>query len=241
MQLLALTLILLTTTLHAQVVGIPDYDWKMNDISSRGLTREKLFTSMDRTLIKVGQSICSNRAHVWAYDMKKAHDVDSSKIFLFYTAKSGQHGSITWWYHVSPVVNEKGKAWVMDAGFPGAITKPLSVTEWLTYFTKTGNCKQIKASETDLVERIFKAAVYPEQTSYGKYDCYYKLVPAGYWTPNAVAQNLLGRNENGTPVSYSREEIDHEEVYTACLEAVTNPLGRFFGNGKKKCRKYLDP
>ena len=130
--------------------------------------------------------------------------------------------------------------WVMDAGFPGSINSPLSVKDWTTHFTKTGNCKEIKATETDLVEHIFKVAVYPEETSYGKYDCYYKVVPAGYWTPNSVAMNLLGRNSQGTPVSYNREEIDKDEVYAACSEAVTNPLGRFFGSGEKKCKKYLE-
>jgi hypothetical protein len=89
------------------------------------------------------------------------------------------------------------------------------------------------------VEHIFKAAVYPEETSYGKYDCYYKVVPAGYWTPNAVAMNLLGRNSYGTPVSYNREEIDQDEVYSACIEATTNSFGRILGSGKKKCKKYL--
>ena len=224
----------------AQTIGIPDYNWTMNDIAAQGVTKEKLFTSMDRDLIKVGQSICSNRALMWVYDLKRKQNIDASKIFLFFTNKTGNQGRITWWYHVSPIVNENGNMWVMDAGFPGEINSPLPVTDWLTHFTKSANCKEIKASETELVEHIFKASVYPEQTSYGKYDCYYKVVPAGYWTPNSVAMNLLGRNAQGTPVSYNREEIDSDEVYAACVEAVTNPLGRFFGSGKKKCRKYLN-
>jgi hypothetical protein len=224
----------------AQSMSIPDYNWTMNDIAAQGITKEKLFTSMDRDLIKVGQSICSNRALMWVYDFKRKQNIDASKIFLFFTNKTGSQGRITWWYHVSPIVNENGNMWVMDAGFPGAINTPLTVSSWLTHFTKTDQCKQIKASETELVEHIFKAAVYPEETSYGKYDCYYKIVPAGYWTPNAVAMNLLGRNSAGTPVSYNREEIDSDEVYAACVEATTNSFGRIFGGGKKKCKKYLN-
>jgi hypothetical protein len=177
---------------------------------------------------------------MWVYDFKRKKNIDASKIFLFFTEKTGHQGRITWWYHVSPIINEKGNMWVMDAGFPGAINAPLSVSGWLKHFAATDNCKEIKASETDLVEHIFQAGVYPEQTSHGKFDCYYKIVPAGYWTPNSVAMNLLGRDSTGTPVSYNREEIDQDEVYSACVEATTNPIGRLFGGGKKKCKKYLE-
>lgn len=226
---------------YGQAMGIPDYtNWLMNDISSLGLTKEKLYSSMDRDLIKVGQSICSNRALLWVYDFKKNQKVDASKIFLFFTAKTGNQGRITWWYHVSPIINEKGSMWVMDAGFPSTINSPMTVSKWLTHFAKTDRCKEINASETELVEHLFKAGVYPQETSYGNYDCYYKIVPAGYWTPNAVAMNLLGRSSNGTPINYNRDEISKKEVYAACVEATTSSIGRVFGSGKKKCKKYLD-
>ena len=59
-------------------------------------------------------------------------------------------------------------------------------------------------------------------------------------TPASLAMNALGKDGSGRPVRHERTEIDKDEVYAACTEAVTNPLGRIFGTGKKKCRKFLE-
>ena len=50
---------------------------------------------------------------------------------------------------------------------------------------------------------------------------------------------LLGVDETGKPVRHVRDEIEKDEVYAACVEAVTGPLGRALGGGKKRCAKYL--
>jgi hypothetical protein len=243
MKTLALSLLSIFTvsTAFSQAISLDDYKGSLiTDIATKGISKEKLFSSMDRNFIKVGGSICSNRALMWLYDYKKKHDIDGAKIFLFYTKKTGEVGSKTWWYHVSPMVNENGKLWVMDAGFPSSIRKPLTQSEWLNKFIGSDKCKAIKGSETELIEKMFSGRVFPETTSYGTYDCYYKLTPAGYWTPASVAMSLLGVDESGTPVHYVRDEIKKSEVYTACTEAVTSGLGRIFGAGKKKCKEYID-
>jgi len=86
---------------------------------------------------------------------------------------------------------------------------------------------------------MFKGYVFPETTSYGSFDCYYVYTPGGYWTPSSVAQGLLGVDESGKPIQYSREEIDNDVVFAACVEAVTKPMSRALGGGKKRCEKYL--
>lgn len=234
-----MALIVFSSTAFAQEVVIPDFNWKMTDISTVGLTKEVLFTKINRDIMKLGSSICSNRALVWTHDFKRFQDIDAGKMFLFYTKKTGEIGSKTWWYHVAPIVNEKGEVFVLDAGFPGMVKTPLTPSEWTKKFTGSANCKEIKASETDLIERMFKGHVYPETTSYGTHDCYYKYAPAGYWTPASVAKALLGKDENDRPVRHVRDEADRDELMTACIEASTNNFGRAFGNGKKKCEKYL--
>jgi hypothetical protein len=231
---------LFSSVVLAQNVALKDYNWSTDDIALKGVTKEKLFTSMDRDLVKLVDSICSNRALLWLYDFKRQHNIDGSKIFLFYTGKTGEAGAKTWWYHVSPIIVEHGTEWVMDAGFSRNIRKPLLVNDWLKTFTGSTNCKEISANETDLIERMFSGRVFPESTQYGSYDCYYKKVPAGYWTPASVAMNLLGVTANGSPITFDRPEINKNEVYAACKEAVTGPLGYVLGNGARKCRKYLD-
>lgn len=217
---------------------LKDYEWMMSDITQRGFTKEKLFSSMDRDFIRTKDSICSNRALMWANDFKENHGLDSGKIFLFYTKKKGSISLKTWWYHVAPVLNENGNIWVMDAGFPGWITKPLTKEQWLYNFADSNNCKEINASETDLVEMIFNGQVFPHETRYGYHDCYYKFVPHTIWTPDVLAQNLLGRDSEGRPARADRDVVDREELYQACLEATTSKLGYALGTNKDKCKQY---
>ena len=229
-----------STTAFAQNITLKDFkDWRITDISSLGLKKEKLFSQMNDELVKVGGSICSNRAMVWAWDFKRFYQVDAAKIFLFYTKKKAGFGEITWWYHVAPVVNEKGTLFVMDAGFPGYIERPITISEWLESFARSTRCKEIQSNETELIEKMFDGYVFPKTTSYGTHDCYYKLTPAGYWTPTSVAQGLLGVDEDGKKIDYQRQEMDIEEVFLACTEAVTSKLGWAMGAGKNKCKKYL--
>jgi len=238
-SLLALALFTTTTVSSAQDVPLPDYKWSTEDISAKGLTKEALFKSMNRNLIKLGNSICSNRALLWLHDFKRTYDVDGSKLFLFYTGKTGDSGAKTWWYHVTPLIVEKGLEYTMDAGFSADIKSPLLINDWVKKFTGSTNCKEIKANETDLVDLMFRNRVFPETTKYGKFDCYYKKVPAGYWTPSSVARNLLGVTSTGTPTTFERPEIDLEDVFAACKEAVTGPIGHALGSGTKRCKKYL--
>jgi hypothetical protein len=229
-----------STLIFAQDVVMTDFkDWKLTDVASQGYSKEKLFSNMNRDFIKLGGSICSNRALIWSFDFKRNQNVDAGKVFLFYTRKNGEIGQKTWWYHVAPIINEKGVVYAMDAGFPSRIKSPITAKEWLKKFSGSTKCKEIQSNETDLVTRMFDGYVFPETTSYGTHDCYFKFTPAGYWTPSSVAMGLLGKDSDGNPISYVRDEINTDEVYAACVEAVTSPLGRVLGGGKKSCKKYI--
>ena len=228
----------------AQTITLDEFNYPVIDVKSRGLSKEELFKSMNRTLVRHQDSICSNRAQMWAFDFKRKFDLDSPKIFLFFTPKNSRTGGwltgISWWYHVSPMINEGGQFFVMDAGFPGHIKSPLLLKDWLTKFTgKDHVCKEIRDGEDDLVSLIFKEQTFPQETKYGKYDCYYKVVPAGYWVPGQVAKNILGRDEAGRPVRLDRTLIEEKEVFEACLEASTTPAGWAWGNGYSKCNWYM--
>lgn len=229
----------MSVSAFAQEVILSDFNnWKMTDVASKGYKKEDLFNQMNRKLIKLQTSVCSNRALVWAYDFKKNQDIDAGKLFLFYAKKTGDVGRKSWWYHVTPVINEKGSVFAMDAGFPSVIKTPLTPAVWLKSFTGSNNCKEIKATDTDLISKMLDGYVFPGTTSHGSFDCYYIYTPGGYWTPAAVAMGLLGKDEAGKPVRHVRDEIDNEEVLAACIEAVTTPLGRVFG-GQNRCEKYL--
>lgn len=223
----------------AQGISLPDFRWEVTDISQKGLNKEEMFRTMNRTFVRLNDSICSNRAQVWAYDFKRHYQINTAKIFLFFTSKNGTYGNVTWWYHVTPAINERGKLYTMDAGFPSRVKSPLAIKDWLKEFTKEESCKEIRIGENELIEYIYKERVFPIKTSYGNYGCYYVVAPEGYWIPGGLAKNMLGYDENRRPVNYSREELNQNEVYQACLEVSTSPIGWALGEGHRKCRGYL--
>ncbi len=227
-----LVMTVLSFRANAQDLSMTHFSWTMNDISSLGETKEDLFKNMDRSFMKVGQSICANRALMWLYELKRDHNIDGSKVFLFYTDKKGQSSLRQWWYHVAPIINEKGEEWVMDAGF-SSVKSPMSVSNWLKHFVGSNNCYEITPADKDLIALMDQGRQFPETTFRGKYDCYYAKAPAGAWFPSSAAMGLSGRDP-------SIGEIDKKDVYYSCLEAVTGPLGRLLNSGKKKCKKFMD-
>ena len=225
-------LALVTGAASAQDVYLSDYGRNVQDIRMSGYTKEDLYNSLNTNLVKTSSSICSNRALIWNYDLSRHQRVDSAKMFLFYTGKNGRVGRKTWWYHVTPVVNEGGQLFTIDAGFPGWIDTPLSIADWLHQFVGTSQCKEIRAGENDLIENMYSERIFPQHTRYGSYDCYYIVVPKEYWTPETVADQLLGKTQ-------ARMSFQRGELQQSCVEAATGGLGGIFGGNKKKCQKYL--
>jgi hypothetical protein len=236
---LAAIIFFLSISAFAADLPLKDFQWTLTDVLSKGLTKETLFSRMDRSFIRTKSSICSNRALMWGNNFKREYNLDTAKIFLFYTKKKSSLSLRTWWYHVAPVINENGSEWVVDGGFPGYITRPMTKIEWLSKFSSSANCKEINASETDLVQMIFNGQVFPADTVYGHYDCYYKVAPHTIWTPEILAQNILGLDQKGTPVRVERFEVDKVELYQACVEATSTKLGYAFGESKKLCEEYV--
>jgi Glutaminase len=239
MKIIGLFLLYLSLSAFGQRVILSEYDYRLSDAQEMGFSKTELFNKMDRKIVRVKDSICSNRAHVWAYDLKK-QNIDSAKVFMFLTRKTSYFDGASWWYHVAPAINHNGKLWVIDAGFPDRIKSPLLVNEWLKEFNgKDSACKEIKSEEEVLLRLMFGDHVFPETTTYGTYNCYYRITPPGYWTPTQVATNLLGRDESGRPSRLEREDLDEKEVMKACLETSTTPIGYFMRQGLKKCEDFI--
>lgn len=225
-----ISLLLLSSSVFAQTVTVPDYNFVVRDIRERNLSKETIYQKMNRTLVRSKDSICSNRAHVWGWDFH-INEIDSPKIFLFFTAATGRFDGVTWWYHVSPLINEDGKLWVMDAGYPSKVSSPLSIKEWMKTFNGVKSvCKEIRSTDTDLIELMKSGNTFPEQTRHGKFNCYYRITPPGYWTPSQIAKNIFE--------DFNRDTIDEDEVFSACIETATTPIGYLFRK-KGQCRHFL--
>ncbi|MFP5457456.1 MAG: protein-glutamine glutaminase family protein [Bacteriovoracia bacterium] len=239
MKLFILLTLIFSSLAQATDITLETHNYVLRDILRQGYNKEALFSRMDRSFIKLGGSICANRAHMWSYDFDRYFDVDTAKLFLFYTKKTGEGTTKTWWYHVAPVINEGGVLWMMDAGFPRGIRGPVQINPWLKYFTGSTNCRAIQDTDTELIEMMFKGRTFPETTRYGTYDCYYRIVPEGFWFPSTVATNLLGRDSSGRPARVDRNDFVRGEVFQACVEAVTGSVSRWLGGGKKECEEWM--
>lgn len=224
----------------SQSLNLSDYHYSLDDIKDIPLKKEDLFLRMRRLRVKEKDSICSNRAHLWSYHFYK-EGIKGAKIFLFFTPKTGQFEGLTWWYHVAPVINENGKLWVLDGGFPNRVKGPLIVEEWLKEFNGLkSSCKEITAADTYLMELIFQERTFPEVTTHGRYDCYYHVTPPSFWLPSHVAKNVLGVDEAGRPVRLERDSFQKSEVLWACREATTNPFSWVLGKNLNFCRKLVE-
>ena len=233
-------LLMVSFSAVSQEILLNDYNWFLTDIIQNNLSKEKIFQEMDRSFIKTDSAICSNSAHMWVNDFKKKHDIQSGKIFVFFTKKNSDDGLKTWWYHASPLINENGAIWVLDAGYPYSIKGPLSLEGWFSFFAKTTSCKEINFGEIELIEFMFKGQVFPQTTKFGKYECYYKITPYTIWTPTSLAESLLGKDENGRSVKVDWQEINKSELYQACLESTTTKLTYHLNSSKYRCRKYIE-
>lgn len=94
---------------------------------------QTIFDAMDGRTKRNSQ--CFNRAHGWAYDMKTRYNVDSLKIFIFFTSRYIREYRYKWWFHVAPMVlvaaNNMSVEHVMDVSFTNG---PTLMRDWTDYF-----------------------------------------------------------------------------------------------------------
>ncbi len=107
-----------------------------------------VFNSMDGATKRNSQ--CFNRAHGWAYDMFTSKNVNSMKMFIFFTRKYIEDFKYNWWFHVSPYVMVKTEAGVeervMDRSFSDG---PDKLKVWTDYFIKSKETCKVAAKYSD--------------------------------------------------------------------------------------------
>lgn len=96
---------------------------------------QSYFNTMDNQTKNDSQ--CYNRAHGWAYDLWNQYQINSLKIFIFFTRRYIREYRYKWWFHVSPMVlvGERGynTEMVMDRSFTNG---PVNVRTWTNIFMK---------------------------------------------------------------------------------------------------------
>ena len=85
----------------------------------------KLFNQLHRN--KRSSSECYERAHVWSYQMHKIHNINSQKMFVFFTNKYKREINGQWWFHVAPGVLFNNELYMFDPEF---LDTPVTYESW---------------------------------------------------------------------------------------------------------------
>ena len=93
---------------------------------------------------KVSQ--CFNRAHIWSYEWETKHNVQTSKVWLYFTRKYIRRYRFEWWFHVAPTVlvkiDNQIKERVMDLKY---LKGPSTIKQWSdTFLRDRSDCPIIK-------------------------------------------------------------------------------------------------
>lgn len=126
-----------------------------------------------------GRSQCFKRAHMWAYDMWSKLNIQSEKLFIFYTKRYAILEDFEWWFHVAPMVTAGGEEYVLDGTF---MEKPITVKEWKDHFIKSN---KITCPVIDTYQEF-------ENNQWNRL-CYLMKVPMYYFSP----LNIENRDKKG--------------------------------------------
>lgn len=119
-------------------------------ILSSQFDASQLFRSLRRGATSWSQ--CYNRAHIWAYESKYYNDINSMKVFLFFTRKYIRQYNYKWWFHVSPFTYVDEGNGIQEKVLDLAFTRgPTPMKQW-----------------TDLF--MYNRATCPEVTKYSQYE-----------------------------------------------------------------------
>ena len=168
-------------------------------LSSMNLAR-KIF---NYARYKDKESQCFNRAHIWSYEWKADNNVNTAKMFLFFSVKYIRENNFQWWFHVAPyvhvVIGTDIKERIMDKKYTEG---PSSVREWVGKFLADGTeCRTVN---------IFSDFVnYPESG-----DCYLmRSSMYTYWPLDLEMEELNGSmKKNWVPEEIHQAYIDALDV-----------------------------
>jgi len=121
---------------------------------------------------------CYQRAHFWSFQLSNQDNINSMKVFLFFTARYQREFDYVWMYHVAPLLPVKKadgsiEEMVFDPTFVSKIydNKPISIRDWTKYFI-------FPDVECPLVENYQDYLNYQE-----RYYCYIMKTPMFTYLP----------------------------------------------------------
>jgi hypothetical protein len=233
-----------TASAHAQAGNagyLADYDYQVSDLSSYG-AGENLMRYEDDYMRM--DSICANRAEMWAYKISHKKPVQLGKVFIHFTEKGQADENTQWAYHVAPYVLVHGKEMVLDGAFERFDGMPTEMSTWTEYFGKSKHCvvldpvnnpAHLKLEQNNLPDDEVNPLTYTtgdaRQYPIDEGICYIRKVPMYYVYPFQVygADLLLAGQKQYK--DYKKTGFNDSEVENACVQA---------SGSVKSCSKWID-
>lgn len=224
--------------------AMPYYHYQLTDIAKVGLTSKQLFSEVRNDWMELKHSVCSNRAHIWGYDMYRHHNINVGRIFIFFTADVWKGEKKGYMYHAGTYVIENGQEWVLERSY-NEVFRPLTIVEWMDNEMEgkapASQCIEITEKDTDLTEYFYERYNLPRKREGGKPSapCYFRKVPGYLPYPASVAEIDFKKDADGKPSTYNPTDFDFNEVMTACIDSrVGHKKLRQIG-AADFCRSYL--
>lgn len=172
------------------------------------IAAQKLHDSLNPHFIR--KSECTDRAHVWVYEMFKNQKINSRKAFIFFTASYINRVKFKWWFHVAPMVDvmEGGQVQQKILDFM-LIDRPVSVQEWtnLQVYSKRACKVTTKFSEYDVNPQT--------EDCYLIYETMYYRLPGDIYAQET--RNEYKNSFNESEVNFAKKMGFHSQVNRSAL------------------------
>jgi hypothetical protein len=204
---------------------------------------QKIFDALPGDLSKKFGLECGDRAHVWSYLLQNQFQVDSQKIFLYYTTPSFNYTKMLWGFHVATVIHIGADEYVIEkiphyivrdqGGFYLDETKlqypsPLPLKDWLKASTGFTDCKRLDLNNSADKESF--AAFNSVRPIASTENCIIAITPAAYWWPGDVYSAVMSQNY------LTDASVPATQAMTACMD--TYPAKHDSG-AKAACTQLL--
>jgi hypothetical protein len=153
----------------------------------------RIFRSMRRDYQNDSQ--CYNRAHIWTFEEWQRSNLNSMKLFLFFTSKYIRAYRYHWWFHVTPMVYVDGNSQAHWRALDRRYTRaPLTTQNWTNIFMHNdATCK--------VVNKYYDYRNH-QQAEW----CYLIPVSMYFWQPRDIER----RDRNGfEKTNYINSEVNH--------------------------------
>ncbi len=114
---------------------------------------------------------CYQRAHFWSAEMLQMANIQSGKMFVFFSVKYMREYRFNWWFHVAPFVLVNNEEQVLDSWF---LDHPVDVQTWTNLFLDPHPICKVVSNYKDYENH--------QQDEY----CFLRKLPMYYFEPTEV-------------------------------------------------------